>query len=115
MVGNDETWVRRVRGYKIALMVLVLALLAPTVSARFEGVSGPGMCYGGAIGGERFDSVHGPMMKYDEYLGGRAYFSGLDNWVCIGGEIEPEPNFKEMVKTHQEQFNLARSVFGIRP
>jgi len=55
------------------------------------------------------------MMKYDEYLGGRAYFSGLDNWVCIGGEIEPEPNFKEMVKAHQQQFNLARSVFGIRP
>jgi len=104
-----------VRGYKIAMMVLVLALLAPTVSARFEGVRGPGMVYGGAVGGERFDSVHGPTMRYDGYVGGCAYFGGLNKWACIGGEIEPEPNFKEMVKAHQEQFNLARSVFCIRP
>jgi hypothetical protein len=104
-----------VRGYKIALIVLALALLAPTVSARFEGVRGPGMSYGGAIGGERFDDVHGPMIKYDGYLGGRAYFSGLNNWVFIGGETEPQPNFKEIVKAYQEQFNLARSVFDIIP
>ena len=57
MVENRKR-VRRVRGRKIALMMLVLALLAPTVSARYEGVRGPGMYYGGAVGGERFDSVN---------------------------------------------------------
>ncbi|HII06723.1 MAG TPA: hypothetical protein HA349_05255, partial [Methanotrichaceae archaeon] len=62
----------------------------------------------------RFDSVHGPTMRYDGYLGGCAYSGGLSKWACIGGEIKPEPDFREMVKAHQEQFNLVRSVFCIR-
>ena len=104
------------RARKIALLILVLALMAPTISARFEGVSGPGMSYGGAVGGERFHPVHGPTMRYDGYLRGHAYSSSLDRWVFIGGwGIGPEPDFSEMVKAHQEEFNLAKSVFGFRP
>jgi hypothetical protein len=104
-----------VRARKIALLILVLALMAPTISARFEGVSSPGMSYGGAVGGERFHSVHGPTMRYDGYFGGHAYSSSLDRWVSIGWEVGPELDFSEMVKAHQERFDLAKSVFGFRP
>jgi hypothetical protein len=99
---------------RITLMVLIFALLATTVSARFDGVSSPGMSYGGAVGGERFDSVDGPTMRYDGYFGGHAYSSSLDRWVSIGWEVRPELDFSEMVKAHQERFNLARAVFGFR-
>ena len=61
-----------------------------------------------------FDSVHGPAIRYDGYLGGHGYSGGLGRWVSIGGEVRPELDFGEMVKAHQERFNLARSVFGIR-
>ncbi|HRW81954.1 MAG TPA: hypothetical protein P5049_00725 [Methanothrix sp.] len=129
------------RGYKLALIMLALALLAPAASARFEGVSGPGMYYGGAVGGERFAGVSGPTLRYDGYSGGQAYSSALDRWVSIGGETKPDPDlreiviareerfslprlvfiggwtkpvddFSEMVKGHQEEFNLPRAVFG---
>ena len=99
---------------KIALLILVLALMAPTISARFEGVRSPGMTYGGAVGGERFDSIDGPTMRYDGYFGGHAYSSSLDRPVSIGWEARPELDFGEMVKAHQERFNLARAVFGVK-
>jgi hypothetical protein len=108
-----ERWVRRVKGSRMALMALVIALLATTASARFEEVRSPGMTYGGAVGGERFDSVEGPTMRYDGYFGGHAYSSNLDRWVSIGWVFsEPEIDIREIAKAHQERFNLARSVFG---
>ena len=55
-----------------------------------------------------------PTMRYDGYFGGHAYFSSLDRWVSIGWEVRPELDFSEMVKAHQERFNLARAVFGFR-
>lgn len=102
------------RGRRTALMALVIALLATTASARFEGVRSPGAYYGRAVGGERFDSIDGPTMRYDGYLGGHAYFSSLDRWVSIGWEAGTEIDIREIVKAHQERFNLARSVFGFR-
>ncbi len=102
------------RGSRMALMALVIALLATTASARFEGVRSPGVYYGGAVGGERFDSVEGPTMRYDGYFGGHAYSSSLDRPVSIGWEAGPLIDISEIVKAHQERFNLARSVFGSR-
>ncbi len=99
----------------MAIIMLALALLAPAASARFEGVSGPGMYYDGFVGGERFAGVSGPTMRYDGYLGGHAYSYAFDRWVSIGGEVIAEPDFSEMVKAHQEEFNLARAVFGFKP
>jgi len=104
-----------VMGYKIAFTMLALALLTTAASAMFEGVSGPGLYYGGAVGGERFEGVSGPTLRYDDYRGGHAYSFGLDRWVSIGGGLGPEPSFVEMVRAHQERFNLARAVFGFRP
>jgi hypothetical protein len=95
-------------------MALVIALLASTATARFDGVRSPGMTYGGAVGGERFDSIDGPTMRYDGYLGGHAYSSSLDRWVSIGWEAGTEINIREIVTAHQERFNLARSVFDFR-
>ncbi len=106
------------RGYKAALMMLALVLLAPAASARFEGVSGPGMYYGGAVGGERFAGVSGPTMRYDGYSGGQAYSSALDRWVSIGGEPKADPDLRDIVADRQERFNLPRSVFiggGTKP
>lgn len=103
------------RGSRTALVALVIALLATTASARFEGVRSPGTYYGGAVGGERFDSIDGPTMRYDGYLGGRAYSSSLDRWVSIGWVFsEPDVDISELVKARQEQFNLVRSVFGVK-
>lgn len=101
-------------GRKMVMMMMVLVLLAPASSARFEGVKGPGMSYSGFVGGERFEGAHGPMMRYDGYVGGQAYSFGLGRWTFIGGEVRSDPDFSEMVKAHQERFNLARSVFDIR-
>ena len=106
------------RGRDMALMVLALALLAPVASAMFEGVCGPGMYYGGAVGGERFAGVEGPTLRYDGYAGGQAYSSAFDRWVSIGGETKPDPDLSAIVAYRQERFNLPRSVFigwGIRP
>ena len=103
------------RSGRMALMALVIALLATTASARFEGVRSPGVYYDGAVGGERFDSIDGPTMRYDGYFGGHAYSSSLDRWVSVGWVFsEPEIDISELVKAHQERFNLARSVFGIK-
>ncbi len=100
-------------GRKAVVTLLVLALLATAASARFEGVRGPGMSYGGFVGGERFEGVQGPTMRYGGYQGGQAYSFGLDRWVFIGGESRPYPDLGEMVKAHQERFSLAKAVFGI--
>jgi len=101
-------------GRRMALMALVIALLATAASARFEGVRSPGSYYGGTVGGERFGFVEGPTMRYGGYFGGAAYSSSLDRWVSIGGEAGAEIDISEIVKAHQERFNLARSVFGFR-
>ncbi|UEC43160.1 MAG: hypothetical protein METHAR1v1_1150002 [Methanothrix sp.] len=105
--------VRAMMGRKAAVTLLVFALLATAASARFEGVRGPGMSYGGFVGGERFEGVHGPAMRYDGYHASHAYFFGLDRWVSIGKESGPYPDLSEMVRAHQERFSLAKAVFGI--
>lgn len=107
--------VMRMLGYKIAIMVLALALLAPAASAMFEGVHGPGLYYGGVVGGERFEGVKGPVLRYDGYHGGHAYSFGLDRWVSIGGEVGAEPSFVEMVRARQNDFNLLWAVLSLGP
>ncbi|MDF0590377.1 hypothetical protein [Candidatus Methanocrinis natronophilus] len=97
----------------MVLMVLLMGLLVTAASARFEGVRGPGMYYGGFVGGERFEGVHGPTMRYDGYHASHAYFFGLDKWISIAGESSPYPDLSEMVRVHQERFTLAGAVFGI--
>lgn len=105
--------VRKMMGRKAAITLLALALLVTAASARFEGVRGPGMSYGGFVGGERFEGVHGPTMRYDGYHASHAYFFGLDKWVSITGASRPYPDLGELVRAHQDRFSLAGAVFGI--